>query len=97
MAMAGLGLNVEFKTFRKLGSKAFVAGLIGSVCLSVLGYVLVYALGLVEEKAVPEGVWGQLFLMIIVALRMSIYLENRRYKWSCADIFGKSPIYFKLR
>ncbi|WP_460291956.1 hypothetical protein, partial [Bacillus cereus] len=28
MAMAGLGLNVEFKTFRKLGSKAFVAGLI---------------------------------------------------------------------
>ena len=25
MAMAGLGLNVEFKTFRKLGSKAFVA------------------------------------------------------------------------
>ena len=26
MAMAGLGLNVEFKTFRKLGSKAFVAG-----------------------------------------------------------------------
>ena len=45
MAMAGLGLNVEFKTFRKLGSKAFVAGLIGSVCLSVLGYVLVYALG----------------------------------------------------
>ncbi|MGQ0514150.1 putative sulfate exporter family transporter, partial [Bacillus sp. D-CC] len=44
MAMAGLGLNVEFKTFRKLGSKAFVAGLIGSVCLSVLGYVLVYVL-----------------------------------------------------
>ncbi|WP_225208066.1 hypothetical protein, partial [Streptococcus pneumoniae] len=52
----------------------------------------------VEEKAVPEGIWGQLFLMIIVALRMSIfvgksiYLKNRRYKWSCADIFGKSPI-----
>ena len=45
MAMAGLGLNVEFKTFRKLGSKAFVAGLIEPVCLSVLGYVLVYALG----------------------------------------------------
>jgi uncharacterized membrane protein YadS len=45
MAMAGLGLNVEFKTFRKLGSKAFVAGLIGSVFLSILGYVLVYVLG----------------------------------------------------
>nr|WP_242216730.1 YeiH family protein [Bacillus cereus group sp. BfR-BA-01380] len=44
MAMAGLGLNVEFKTFRKLGTKAFVAGLIGSVLLSVLGYTLVYVL-----------------------------------------------------
>lgn len=44
MAMAGLGLNVEFQTFRKLGSKAFVAGLIGSVLLSALGYGLVYAL-----------------------------------------------------
>ncbi|MEG0259777.1 MAG: putative sulfate exporter family transporter [Lysinibacillus sp.] len=41
MAMAGLGLNVEIKTFKKLGGKAFVAGLIGSVCLSVLGYFLV--------------------------------------------------------
>lgn len=41
MAMAGLGLNVEMKTFKKLGGKAFAAGLIGSVCLSVLGYVLV--------------------------------------------------------
>ena len=41
MAMAGLGLNVEIKTFKKLGGKAFGAGLIGSVCLSVLGYLLV--------------------------------------------------------
>ncbi|MGE7092761.1 YeiH family protein [Lysinibacillus sp. NPDC048646] len=41
MAMAGLGLNVEIKTFKQLGKKAFIAGLIGSVCLSVLGYVLV--------------------------------------------------------
>jgi uncharacterized integral membrane protein (TIGR00698 family) len=44
MAMAGLGLNVEFKTFRRLGTKAFVAGLIGSVLLSVLGYILVKVL-----------------------------------------------------
>ncbi|WP_342551142.1 YeiH family protein [Lysinibacillus sp. FSL M8-0216] len=41
MAMAGLGLNVEIKTFKELGVRAFVAGLIGSVCLSVLGYFLV--------------------------------------------------------
>lgn len=42
MAMAGLGLGVEIRTFRKLGMKAFVAGLIGSVLLSVLGYLLVF-------------------------------------------------------
>ena len=41
MAMAGLGLGIEIKTFRKLGKQAFVAGLIGSVLLSILGYVLV--------------------------------------------------------
>lgn len=41
MAMAGLGLGVEFKTFSRLGMKAFIAGLIGSVLLSVLGYFLV--------------------------------------------------------
>jgi len=41
MAMAGLGLNVEIKTFKQLGVRAFIAGLIGSVCLSILGYVLV--------------------------------------------------------
>lgn len=44
MAMAGLGLNVEMKTFKELGVKAFIAGLIGSVCLSVLGYILVILL-----------------------------------------------------
>lgn len=42
MAMAGLGLGVKISTFRKLGMKAFVAGFIGSVLLSVLGYVLVF-------------------------------------------------------
>lgn len=42
MAMAGLGLGVEIRTFRKLGMKAFVAGFIGSVLLSVVGYLLVF-------------------------------------------------------
>ena len=41
MAMAGLGLGIEIKTFGKLGKKAFAAGLVGSVLLSVLGYALV--------------------------------------------------------
>ncbi|MBR7795192.1 YeiH family protein [Virgibacillus sp. AGTR] len=41
MAMAGLGLNVDIKTFRKLGMKSFAAGIIGSVILAVLGYTLV--------------------------------------------------------
>lgn len=42
MAMAGLGLGVEIRTFRKLGMKAFVAGFLGSVLLSILGYLLVF-------------------------------------------------------
>ncbi|MFT8872366.1 MAG: YeiH family protein [Sporolactobacillus sp.] len=46
MAMAGLGLNVHLQTFRRLGVRSFMAGLAGSVCLSVLGYTLVRLLGL---------------------------------------------------
>ncbi|WP_163100151.1 YeiH family protein [Peribacillus alkalitolerans] len=41
MAMAGLGLGIEIKTFRKLGIKAFAAGFIGSILLTILGYFLV--------------------------------------------------------
>jgi uncharacterized integral membrane protein (TIGR00698 family) len=43
MAMAGLGLNVNFIAFKKFGLKAFLAGLAGSVLLSGLGYLLVFA------------------------------------------------------
>ncbi len=42
MAMAGLGLNVDLVAFRKLGLRPFAAGLIGSILLSILGYVLVH-------------------------------------------------------
>lgn len=41
MAMAGLGLNVDIKTLRRLGVKPFAAGLIGSLLLSGLGLMLV--------------------------------------------------------
>ncbi|HAQ06699.1 MAG TPA: putative sulfate exporter family transporter [Bacillus bacterium] len=41
MAMAGLGLNVDFKSFRQMGGKALSAGLAGSILLSVFGYLLV--------------------------------------------------------
>lgn len=41
MAMAGLGLSVDFKSFRQMGGKALSAGLAGSVLLSVFGYMLV--------------------------------------------------------
>ncbi|MFJ8265080.1 YeiH family protein [Peribacillus asahii] len=47
MAMAGLGLNVDIVIFRKLGFKPFSAGLIGSILLSILGYVLMHLLNLV--------------------------------------------------
>jgi len=46
MAMAGLGLNVDILTFRRLGMKSFAAGLIGSVLLSILGFTLVMLFGL---------------------------------------------------
>lgn len=41
MAMAGLGLNIEFSTLRKMGGRTLISGLIGSVLLSLLGFVLV--------------------------------------------------------
>lgn len=40
MAMAGLGLNVDIVTFRRMGLKAAASGFIGSVLLSVLGFAL---------------------------------------------------------
>ncbi|KIL42479.1 membrane protein [Gordoniibacillus kamchatkensis] len=46
MAMAGLGLNVDIATFRRLGMKSFFAGLAGSVLLSGLGFGLVHLFGL---------------------------------------------------
>ncbi|MFE4712561.1 YeiH family protein [Paenibacillus sp. NPDC056722] len=46
MAMAGLGLGVDVATFRRLGKKPFYAGLIGSVLLSILGFLLIHAFGL---------------------------------------------------
>lgn len=41
MAMAGLGLQISLRTFRKLGLPSFVAGFIGSILLSLLGYGLI--------------------------------------------------------
>jgi len=46
MAMAGLGLNVDLVSFRRLGMKAFAAGFIGSILLSLLGFGLVHGFGL---------------------------------------------------
>lgn len=45
MAMAGLGMSVNIFTFKKLGKKPLIAGLIGSVLLSFVGYGLVFILG----------------------------------------------------
>lgn len=46
MAMAGLGLGVDIATFRRLGNKPFLAGLLGSIVLSILGFMLVRGFGL---------------------------------------------------
>lgn len=45
MAMAGLGLGVDFSAFRKLGIRPFWAGLLGSLVLSGLGLVTVHLFG----------------------------------------------------
>ncbi|RID89133.1 YeiH family protein [Peribacillus asahii] len=47
MAMAGLGLNVNIVILKKLGFKPFSAGFVGSILLSILGYVLMHLLNLV--------------------------------------------------
>jgi uncharacterized integral membrane protein (TIGR00698 family) len=44
MAMAGLGMSVDFKSFRQMGGKALAAGLAGSVLLALFGYILVIIL-----------------------------------------------------
>lgn len=41
MAMAALGLGTNIALFKKIGYKPFIASLIGSILLSLLGYVLV--------------------------------------------------------
>ncbi|RCX16722.1 putative integral membrane protein (TIGR00698 family) [Fontibacillus phaseoli] len=46
MAMAGLGLGVDFAAFRRLGIRPFWAGLIGSLALSGLGWITVHLFGL---------------------------------------------------
>lgn len=46
MAMAGLGLNVDFLKMKQHGGKTFSAGLFGSILLSILGYWLVHVLHL---------------------------------------------------
>ncbi|UUZ79646.1 hypothetical protein LJK88_31690 [Paenibacillus sp. P26] len=43
--MAGLGLNVELRAFRRMGLRPLAAGLIGSVLLSAFGFVTVRFLG----------------------------------------------------
>ncbi|WP_310833134.1 YeiH family protein [Paenibacillus pedocola] len=45
MAMAGLGLGIDLKTFGRMGRKPFIAGLTGSLLLSMLGFLLIHVLG----------------------------------------------------
>lgn len=46
MAMAGLGLGMDLQTFGRLGRKPFIAGLAGSLLLSLLGFLLIHVLKL---------------------------------------------------
>lgn len=44
MAMAGLGFNVDLSAFRRIGLRALLAGAIGSLLQSGLGYGMIYLL-----------------------------------------------------
>lgn len=46
MGMAGLGLSVDFSSFKKTAKKPFLASLTGSILLSILGYAIVFLFGL---------------------------------------------------
>ena len=46
-AMAGLGLNIQLSSFKQYGLRPLVASFIGSILLSLLGYVLIHLFGLV--------------------------------------------------
>lgn len=41
MAMAGLGINVQFKALQQKGMFSMIASLVGSVMLAALGYILI--------------------------------------------------------
>nr|WP_242836812.1 putative sulfate exporter family transporter [Desulfotomaculum nigrificans] len=41
VAMAGMGLSVHLKMFKRMGQKAFLIGIIGSVIISIAGYLAI--------------------------------------------------------
>ncbi|MDL4842698.1 putative sulfate exporter family transporter [Aquibacillus sp. LR5S19] len=42
MAMAGLGLSINFKDFKKVGMKAVIVGVLGSILLALFGGLLLF-------------------------------------------------------
>jgi len=42
MAMAGLGLNIQFRDLLNIGKKTILMGVLGSLAVSFLGVILVY-------------------------------------------------------
>lgn len=45
VAMAGMGLSVNLKMFRRMGQKAFLIGIIGSVIISIAGFLAIRIIG----------------------------------------------------
>lgn len=44
MAMAGMGLSVEFDMFKRMGFESLSIGLIGSLIVSMAGFLAILAL-----------------------------------------------------
>ncbi|MEW6066164.1 membrane protein [Desulforamulus profundi] len=45
VAMAGMGLSVNLKMFKRMGQKAFLIGIIGSVIISIAGFLAIHIIG----------------------------------------------------
>lgn len=45
VAMAGMGLSVNLKMFKRMGQKAFLIGIIGSVIISMAGFLAIRIIG----------------------------------------------------
>lgn len=55
MGLAGIGLNTRLASFRTLGAKPLIVGLIGSLIVAAVSITLIWSLGLYTAGAIAQG------------------------------------------